>query len=257
MLHRCLAAYMARDRLISAGRMLTIFGVLARGANTTNVLLAPLIAGVQKTGLDVHDIPLASGSAGVLVLKCLQPTRIAVERANGYHVFVQSHGRSLRAIASAVGRFELVKGHDSFLALCNRGAFSILDARFKFARRLIWFEESHGQVCVWNKEHLGEFWCLLRSVWSLRWLYVCIGRELRDRGLGRMSRACCEGCSGLRTDKVQGKLQVHPWQVACAPLHPRRKSIWSVQVRTKMRCRLPQKKLRGRPGSVAATSESL
>ena len=41
-------------------------GVLARGANRTNVFLARLIAGVQKASLDVHDISLASGSADVL-----------------------------------------------------------------------------------------------------------------------------------------------------------------------------------------------
>ena len=34
-----------------------IFGVLARGASCTNVHLACLIASVQKTVLDVHDIP--------------------------------------------------------------------------------------------------------------------------------------------------------------------------------------------------------
>ena len=38
-------------------------------------------------------------------VKCLQPMRIAVERANGYLVFAQSHGRSLRAVALAVGRW--------------------------------------------------------------------------------------------------------------------------------------------------------
>ena len=37
--------------------------------------------------------------------KCLQPTRIAVEWATGCHVFAQSHGRSLRVVASAVGRW--------------------------------------------------------------------------------------------------------------------------------------------------------
>ena len=40
--------------------------ILARGANCTNVPLARPIAGVQKVGLDVHDISRASGSADVL-----------------------------------------------------------------------------------------------------------------------------------------------------------------------------------------------
>ena len=31
---------------------------------------------------------------------------------------------------------------------------------------LAWFQESHGQLCVWNKEHVGEIF-LLRSDWSL------------------------------------------------------------------------------------------
>ena len=70
------AAYMAWDRLVSAGRMLTMLG------------------------LDVHDISLASGTADVLGFE-VSP----VERANGYHVFVQSHGRSLRAVSSTVGRW--------------------------------------------------------------------------------------------------------------------------------------------------------
>ena len=39
------------------------------------------------------------------VMKCLQPTSVAVERANGHRVFAQSHGRSFRAVAFAVGRW--------------------------------------------------------------------------------------------------------------------------------------------------------
>ena len=50
LLHRCLVAKMAWDPLVSVGRLLTILGVLARGANCTNVHLARLIAGVQKAG---------------------------------------------------------------------------------------------------------------------------------------------------------------------------------------------------------------
>ena len=81
------------------------FGVLARGENCINDHLARLIAGVQKAGLDVHDISLASGVPMFSDMKCAQPTRIAVERANGYHVSVQSRGRSRRAVAFAGGRW--------------------------------------------------------------------------------------------------------------------------------------------------------
>ena len=56
---------MAWDPLASVGRMLTIWEVLARGSDCTNGHQARPIAGVQKVGLDVHDISLASGSADV------------------------------------------------------------------------------------------------------------------------------------------------------------------------------------------------
>ena len=46
---------MAWDRMVSVGRTLTIWEVLVRGANCTNVHLARLIAGLQKAGLNVHD----------------------------------------------------------------------------------------------------------------------------------------------------------------------------------------------------------
>ena len=74
------------------------FGVLARGENCTNVHLARLIAGVKKAGLDVHDVAHATGSPDVLGYQ-------VSEWDNGYHVCVQSHGRSLRAVVSAVGRW--------------------------------------------------------------------------------------------------------------------------------------------------------
>ena len=87
---RCSVATMAWDRLVSVGRMLTISFVLARDENCTNPHLAHLIAGVKKPGLNVHDISLDMG---------------AVERASGYHAFVQSPGPSLRAVALAAGRW--------------------------------------------------------------------------------------------------------------------------------------------------------
>ena len=46
--------------------MLTIFGVLARGAKCTSVHLARLIAGVQRASLDVHDVAPVNGSVDVL-----------------------------------------------------------------------------------------------------------------------------------------------------------------------------------------------
>ena len=84
---------------------------------------------MQKAGLDVHDIFRAKRSADVLGYKFPQPTRVAVERANGYHAVDQSRRR-------IGGRaMELVNGDEFFsLALSNSGALSILDANFKVAR---------------------------------------------------------------------------------------------------------------------------
>ena len=39
------------------------------------------------------------------VVRCLRPARIVVEQANRHHVFAQSHVRSLRSVALAVGHW--------------------------------------------------------------------------------------------------------------------------------------------------------
>ena len=67
------------------------------------------------------------------VMKCHQPTRIAVERANGL-ARIRSVARTVSSRRRICGRaMELVNGYGSFLALSNRRALSILDASFKFA----------------------------------------------------------------------------------------------------------------------------
>ena len=85
------------------------------------------------------------------------PTRIAMERVNGYHVFVQSRGQCLRAISSAGRRWN----SSTVTSLSWRPAIVVLSqvltqASFKIAGRRVWFPESHGQLCVWSKEVLVE-----------------------------------------------------------------------------------------------------
>ena len=102
--------------------MLTFLGVLARGANFTNVHLSRLVAGVQKAGFDIPDISLASGSAEMFsAMRCLRPARIGLERAKR-----RSRIRSVaRTVSSrhrmSVRAMELVSGHESLLALSSRG----------------------------------------------------------------------------------------------------------------------------------------
>ena len=92
------------------------------------------------------------------IMKCLQPTRVAVVRASGDHVFVQSHRRSLPAVASAVEQWISSK----VASLSWRSAIVALSQSLTPAStsrgRLSWFQESHGPLCVWNKEDLGESW---------------------------------------------------------------------------------------------------
>ena len=84
--------------------------VLARGANCTNVHLV-----YRKPASMPYPL-----RAEVQMLKCLRPTHIAVERANGYHASALSRGRSLRTVAVAVGRWSSSMITSLSLALCNR-----------------------------------------------------------------------------------------------------------------------------------------
>ena len=180
--HRCLVANMAWDPLASVGRVLTIVGS-ARGANCTDVHLARLIAGVQKAGLDVHDISLASGSADVLGYE--------VTPANAYCSGTSKRVSLFRSVAQTVssrrrisGRaMELVNGHEPFLALSNRGVLSILDASSKFARASDLVPGESWSVVRFEQKAFGRILCLLRSNRSLRWLDVCICTDASEKGL--------------------------------------------------------------------------
>ena len=78
------------------------FGVLARGANCTNVHLARLIAEVKRAGLHVHDISLASGCADVLNFEVCPASAYC---RNEMCVFGQSREKSLCVDASAAKRW--------------------------------------------------------------------------------------------------------------------------------------------------------
>ena len=83
------------------------FGVLARGANCTDVHLARLIASVKRASLDVHDISLASGSADVLGCE--------VSPANSHCSGTGKQTARIRSFAPShwrSGDGELVNGHE-------------------------------------------------------------------------------------------------------------------------------------------------
>ena len=109
-------------------------GILARGADYTDVHLARLIAGVKRASLDVHDLSLASGSSDVLGYE--------VSPANAYRSGTGKRISRIRSVVRTVSSrrcisgpaMELVSGHEFFLAVRNCGAHSIFDATFKFAQ---------------------------------------------------------------------------------------------------------------------------
>ena len=111
---------------------------------------------------------------------------------------------SRRRISDRLTKY--VSVHDYFLTLSNRGALAL-----NSWRKL----QVHGDVVI-------EFWRVL-IIFSLLWLessltwrlyqYGCIGKGLRIRGSWRMSRAGLGEWSSLRADKIQEKLQKHPYQL--------------------------------------------
>ena len=70
-------------------------------------------------------------------MMCPQPTRVALERANVWHVFVQLRGRSLRTVALAAERCSssMVTNHFWRPAIVDLSQF------------LMQASSSHGDVC--------------------------------------------------------------------------------------------------------------
>ena len=147
--------------------------VLARGANCTNVHLV-----YRKPASMITTYPLR---AEVQMLKCLRPTHIAVERANGYHASALSRGRSLRTVAVAVGQWT----SSMVASLFWRSAIVELSQSMMHASssrgRLIWFQESLGQLWVWSKEHLVESYVFSEMIGAFAGLTSASARVHRKR----------------------------------------------------------------------------
>ena len=138
------------------------FGVLARGANCTNVHLARLIPGVKKAGLDLHDISHASGSAHVL--------RYEVPPASSYCGGTGKRIARIRSVAWTVSSRRRISGRwisSTVKSLSWRSAAVVLSHPLTPASSLhgtlFWFRGSHGQPCAWNSVSsavIGVFVCL-------------------------------------------------------------------------------------------------
>ena len=152
--HRCSVANVAWHPVASDGLMLTIMGFWLAVRTALTFISHVSLQVYKKAGLDVHHISRASGSADVLgyevspVNACCSGTSKRISR--------------IRSVARTVSRrrilgraMQLVNGHGSFLALSNRGVLnrSLMPAS-KLHGRPTRFQENHGQLCVWSKEHL-------------------------------------------------------------------------------------------------------
>ena len=236
-------------------------GVLARGADCTNVLLARLIAGVQKASLDVHDISPANGSADVFGYE--------VSPANSYCSGTGKRMARTRLVERMVswrrriiGRtMELVNVHNLFwrsaiVELSVSLSLSILDASFKFDR-VSYLVSSVPRPAVLVESYV--FSVVIGVFAGLTSALVRMHRERasHSRGVKRMPRAVVGGWSSFRADKVQVKLQVDQCQVACSSLHRARSLFGAFQSGRECDVVCAKRESRGLPGSVGAISGSL
>ena len=186
--HRCSAANMAWDRLVSVGRLLTIswFWLLAHTAPT---FILHVLLQVYRKPTSIFTTYRLPADRCSRVVKYLQPTGIEMERTTGYRASDQSRGRSLRAVATAGGRWSL-----SVVKSPSWHSATVVLSQASYLRDVpTWFQESHVQLCVCNRELSGELSVFSAVCWSLRRLDVCICTGASDKGFASAVR---EGCPG-------------------------------------------------------------
>ena len=91
---------------------------------------------------------------------------------------------------------ELVSGHESFLALSNRGALSILDASFRFGQASNLEAGEPWSTVRKEQRAIGEILPLPRD-WGLCWPDVCICTDASEKGFAFAVR---EGCRELASE---------------------------------------------------------
>ena len=97
-------------------------------------------------------------------MKFLQPTRNAVET----DISLQSVSRAVSSRRRIGGRaMEPVDGHESFLALSNRGALSVFDANLKFVRASYLVLGEPWSTVRLEQRSIRRILCLLRINESL------------------------------------------------------------------------------------------
>ena len=174
--------------------------------------------------------PLPAEVQMFLAMKCLWAKRIAVGRATGDHQTVSWRRR-------ISGRtMELVNGHESFLALSNRGALSIVDASFKYARASYLNCGVPWSNCAFGAKRV--FGVVIGVCAGL----TCTCRIASEKGFAFAVREGCRelvaevGQVSVRTRLTRSSRSVRARSRALRSIAP---EVGSVPVRTRMRCRLP------------------
>ena len=117
---------------------------------------------------------------------------------------------------------ELVNGHESFLALSNRGALSILDASFKFARASCLVSGEPWSTVRLDQRAFEGLLCLSPRFLVGLMSAFCVFKDASEKGFAFAVREGCRECFGgeacLGTVKVPEQLQVHRCLVMCASI---------------------------------------
>ena len=178
------------------------------------------------------------------VMRCHQPTRVAVERASGEHEFAQLRGRSLRAVESAGGRWS----SSMVTSLSWRYAAVVLSQSWTPASssrdRPAWFQGCHGNLCGWSQGHLEE-----SNVYSAAigvctgWIFACVRAHRKRASNSRSvkdavnwSRKSVASRSGPGSREVRGSSSRGRALCSITPT-----VVWKAQVWTRMRGRFPKR----------------
>ena len=185
--------------------MCCYFGDRAHGSDSTSAHLARSIAGVQKAGLDLHDMSLASESTDVSLFEVFPAD--AYCSGTGKRISrIRSVARTVSSRRRIGGRAtELVIDHEYFwgsaVAVLRQFLTEASSSRGRlFDCRRASVNYAHGAENMWRN-----------PVSSPQVVFIgltsasngCIGNGLRVRGSPRLSRAGFGGRSVLRADKVQ------------------------------------------------------
>ena len=142
--------YLVTARPFVVGPLLVKKAIIMKVNDTVFVLnfVVHVSLQVYREPASMTTYPLPAEVQMFLAVKCLWPTRVAVGRANGNHVLAELHGRSPRAVASAVGQVSssMVTSLSWRSGIVELSQFLTPASGSRW--RLVWSPETRGQLTV-------------------------------------------------------------------------------------------------------------